>query len=65
MLTPPEIGFFTPIPPAQFDITRDIFREYAAQLHNDLCFRDFTSELQGLPGEYTAPQDALIHATVD
>ena len=65
MLTQPEIGFFTPSTPAQFDITRDIFREYAAQLHNDQCFRDFTSELQGLPGEYTAPQGALIHATAD
>ena len=65
MLTQPEIGFFTPSTPAQLDSTRDIFKEYAAQLDVDLCFQDFDSELQGLPGEYAAPQGALILATAD
>jgi len=65
MLTQPEIGFFTPSTSDQLDSTRDIFKEYAAQLSVDLCFQDFDSELQGLPGEYAAPQGALILATAD
>lgn len=61
----PEIGFFTPSTPAQFDAARHIFSEYAAQLGVDLCFQNFNSELHDLPGEYAAPQGALILATAN
>lgn len=61
----PEIVFFTPSTPAHFDTARNILNEYAAQLDVDLCFQNFDTELQDLPGEYAAPQGTLILAMAD
>ncbi|MGH8803834.1 MAG: GNAT family N-acetyltransferase, partial [Polaromonas sp.] len=61
----PSIQFITPATPEQLSATRLIFAEYAEQLGVDLCFQNFEAELAGLPGEYDAPEGALLLALVD
>ena len=60
----PSIQFITPESASEWDLTRQIFLEYADGLKIDLCFQGFDAELQGLPGEYAGPTGALLLAFV-
>ncbi|WP_233836008.1 GNAT family N-acetyltransferase [Paraburkholderia sp. ZP32-5] len=51
--------------PAQIDIVRTIFREYAESLGIDLGFQQFDDELAGLPGKFAAPQGCVLLASND
>jgi len=62
---PPHIQLLTPATPADFQATRQIFREYAQQLGVDLGFQNFEAELDDLLGDYAEPQGALLLAMVD
>jgi len=41
---------------------RQIFREYAAWVGNEICFQSFTKELEELPGRYGPPSGTLLLA---
>lgn len=46
--------------PEQFQVARDLFREYAATLSVDLCFQNFDKELQEIDLQYGSPTGALM-----
>lgn len=48
--------------PADSDVARELFREYAAELGMNFCFQGFEQELAGLPGKYAPPLGELLLA---
>lgn len=46
--------------PEQIDQARALFNEYAAGMGIDLCFQNFSDEVNGLPGAYAAPSGRLL-----
>lgn len=64
-MNPKSIEIVSPTSAHDFDVLREIFREYAASLDVDLAFQDFDTELATLPGEYVGPRGALLMVTVN
>jgi ribosomal protein S18 acetylase RimI-like enzyme len=61
----PDIQVLEAETPALLDAVRALFIEYQQSLGIDLCFQNFAAEVSGLPGEYKAPDGALLVALVD
>jgi ribosomal protein S18 acetylase RimI-like enzyme len=51
--------------PADVEVVRALFRDYAAELDFDRCFQGFDRELAGLPGDYAEPGGVVLLARAD
>jgi len=60
-----EARLLVPVSAHDLDGVRKLFVEYAAALQIDLCFQNFTEELDALPGEYASPRGALLVAILN
>jgi GNAT superfamily N-acetyltransferase len=61
----PHISLITVDATSQWiEPARDILREYGRSLDIDLCFQNFDTELDLLPGEYATPHGKLLLAFV-
>lgn len=49
-------------PGTDLDTVRDLFLEYTGSLNFNLCFQDFDTEIEGLPGRYAPPAGTLLLA---
>ena len=65
MAAPPNVQLHSPRSLSELESVRALFVEYASALNIDLCFQNFSQELEALPGEYTAPRGALVIVLVD
>lgn len=61
----PDIRLFIAESAADWQVVRDVLREYADSLPVDLGFQGFDAELAGLPGAYAPPSGVMLLATVD
>ena len=50
---------------AELEIVRSLFREYAAELNEDLCFQSFEAELQDPLKKYVQPGGTIMLAYID
>ena len=60
----PDVELLPAVSVAELAGVRTLFMEYAATLNIDLCFQNFSEELDALPGDYSTPRGALVFATV-
>ncbi len=49
----------------QIEQVKELFNEHVTSLGFDLSFQNFQQELEGLPGEYSPPEDRLFLAVYD
>ena len=54
-----------PAKAADLDTARDLLREYAAWVGDEICFSSFERELADLPGRYAPPDGRLLLAVSD